>query len=131
MANKQLFNATPGKLARKTDVKNDAGGKAYAFTPEHGLAQLASTGCLSQTFYVKAENQLQRVLEMSGKCSSEFVAKCAVYARQTGFMKDMPALLCAILAGRCKDSADEVRQDAKKWLELAFPRAIDNDKMLR
>lgn len=134
MANKQLFpSAIAGaqpKSARTADTTNEAGGKAYAFSAEHGLAQLATTGCLSQTFYVSAEGQLKKVQELAEHCSSEYIAKCAVYARKTGLMKDMPALLCAILASRCKVEGDTQR-DAKKWLELAFPLAIDNDKMLR
>jgi 60 kDa SS-A/Ro ribonucleoprotein len=135
MANKQLFSsATAGKQpkpARTVNTINNAGGKAYAFTPEHALAQLAATGCLSQTYYVSPEDQLQKVKEFAEQCTSEYIAKCAVYARKSGHMKDMPALLCALLAARCKTLEGEARDEAKKWLECAFPLAIDNDKMLR
>lgn len=50
----------------------------------------------------------------------DFVAKTAIYARERGHMKDMPALLLASLATR--DVAVFAR---------AFPRVVDNGKMLR
>ena len=120
MANKNLFKTIAGKLLSKTDAVNEAGGQAYAFTPKHKLAQYAATGCLSTTFYADAEEQLANVIEICKEIEPEFIAKTAIYARQRGFMKDMPALLCAILAVR-----------DVKLLEAVFPRVIDNGKMLR
>ncbi len=120
MANKNLFKTIAGKLLSKTDAVNEAGGQAYTFTPKHKLAQYAATGCLSTTFYADAEEQLANVIEICKEIEPEFIAKTAIYARQRGFMKDMPALLCAILAVR-----------DVKLLEAVFPRVIDNGKMLR
>ena len=120
MANKALFTSSRGRLLPKTDTKNEAGGTAYEFDAEHGLAQLAATGCLSQTFYATADEQLDKVLILAKKCPDAFVARCAVYARKAGFMKDMPALLCAVLAGR-----------KSPYLQMAFPLCIDNARMLR
>src|SRR5207253_7878034 len=88
--------------------------------PRQALAQVASTGCFNQTFYATAEEQLDRVMGLCRNVDSKFIARTAVYARERGFMKDMPALLCAVLA--TKDSA---------LLESIFPRVIDNGRMLR
>ena len=60
------------------------------------------------------------MLQLSAEVEPEFIAKTAVYCRQRGFMKDMPALLCAVLAKR--DAA---------LLERVFDRVIDDGKMLR
>ncbi len=120
MANKNLFTSVFGKLLPKTDTVNEARGQAYAFTPKHTLAQYAATGCLNSTFYADAEEQLTKVIELCQTLEPEFIAQTAIYARQRGFMKDMPALLCAILAVR-----------DVKLLEAIFPRVIDNGKMLR
>lgn len=121
MANKSLFNkANPAVKVPETDTVNEAGGKAYAFGPEHALAQLAATGCLNNTFYGTGEAQLDSVLDLANKVSPKFVAQTAIYARERGYMKDMPALLCAVLAKR--DS---------QLLKTIFPRVIDNGKMLR
>ena len=120
MANKNLFTSIMGKLLPKADTVNAAGGQAYAFTPKHTLAQYASTGCLNATFYANAEEQLAKVIELCQTLDPKFIAQTAIFARQRGQMKDMPALLCAVLAVR-----------DVKLLEAIFPRVIDNGKMLR
>lgn len=120
MANKNLFQMLRGKLLPKTNTRNNEQAPAYAFSAQHALAQLAATGCLNNTFYVNAETQLENILALAQQSNAEFVAKTAIYARQQGLMKDMPALLLAIL------SVQDVT-----LLKRVFPRVIDNGKMLR
>lgn len=120
MANKNLFQTIVGKLIKRPDAINEAGAPAYSLTSEQALAQLAVTGCLNGTFYATAQDQLKAVLELANECEPEFVAKVAVYARRQGCMKDMPALLCAVLAVRDGE-----------LLQKVFGRVIDNGKMLR
>lgn len=120
MANKSLFKSLVGKLAPSADTRNRAGGRAYSMPPKHALAQLATTGCLNSTFYVSGEDQLATVLELSAKIEPEFLARLALYARQRGNMKDMPALLTAILSVRGPGLMAEI-----------FDRVIDSPKMLR
>jgi 60 kDa SS-A/Ro ribonucleoprotein len=52
--------------------------------------------------------------------SPEFIAKTAVYARERGAMKDMPALLLAVLSRRDPALMDRV-----------FDRVVDSPRMLR
>ncbi|MFL6255448.1 MAG: vWA domain-containing protein [Pyrinomonadaceae bacterium] len=120
MANKTLFKSLMGKLVPATDARNEHHAPAYALTPKQALAQYAATGCLGTTFYAGAGEQLAKVLELCQLVEPEFVAKTAVYARERGLMKDMPALLLAVLA------AKDVR-----LLASVFPRVVDNGKMLR
>src|SRR5215207_1772613 len=120
MANKNLFKTFAGKLLPKTNAVNEAGGQAYKLSLKAQLAQYAITGCLNGTFYADAETQLQKVIELSKQVDAIFIAQLALYARERGHMKDMPALLCAVLAG--KDVS---------LLKAVFPRVIDNGKMLR
>ncbi|APA70062.1 vWA domain-containing protein [Janthinobacterium sp. 1_2014MBL_MicDiv] len=121
MANAQLFKSMqqsqplPAALAR-----NAEGTPAYALTPRHQLAQYAATGCLNATFYASAEAQLATVLELCKAVEPSFIAQTAVYCRERGYMKDMPALLVAVLAG----------QGAAEFAP-AFQRVINNGKMLR
>lgn len=119
MANKTLFQTSAGSYAQ-ADTVNEARAKAYAFTPKHALAQYAVTGCFNGTFYANAETQLQRVLELAAASGAEFTAKVAVYSREQGHMKDVPALLCAALSVL----------DAEK-LKTVFPRVCDDGKMIR
>ncbi len=117
MVLKRLF--ANGKAAA-ANTNNEAGGRAYALSPEHALAQLAVTGTLHNTFYASAEEQLDAILALAAKVSPGFVARTAVYCRERGYMKDAPALLVAHLAKRDVG-----------LMKVVFPRVIDNGKMLR
>lgn len=119
MANTTLFQSIKNRLT-KTDTYNEAGGIAYTLTPKQQLAQLAATGCLNNTYYADAQSQLDQVLKLAKNLDAEFIAKTAVYARQKGFMKDMPALLLAVLA-----------QKDVNMLARVFDQVVDNGKMLR
>src|SRR6185503_4678081 len=120
MANKTLFKSVMGKLVPATNAVNEEHAPAYALSPKHQLAQYAATGCLSTTFYANAKDQLAKMLELCADLDAEFIAKTAVFCRERGYMKDMPALLCAVLS--VKD---------RELLNVIFPRVIDNGKMLR
>ena len=127
MANKRLFqSALPGATLPDTDTVNEAGGRAYKKSDKATLAQFAVSGCLNSTFYVKDEDQLKIVLELSRKVDSQFIAQTAIYAREQGYLKDMPALLTAILFGRT-----ETETSARMPFVAAFGRCIDNGKMLK
>ena len=119
MANTTLFQSLKTRLTA-ADTRNEAGGIAYTLTPKQQLAQLAATGCLNSTYYADAQDQLEQVLKLAKNLDAEFIAKTAVYARQKGFMKDMPALLLAVLA-----------QKDVNMLARVFDQVADNGKMLR
>src|ERR1041385_4182711 len=120
MANKNLFKSLTGRLIPATDAINEERAPAYSLSPQAQLAQYAATGCLSTTFYATADEQLATVLQLCADIDAEFIARTAVFCRERGFMKDMPALLCAVLS--MKD---------RELLAHVFPRVIDNAKMLR
>lgn len=120
MANKTLFQTIAGRFLPKADAHNEAGGLAYRLSPQQALAQYASTGCFNGTFYATADEQLDRVLALCAEVEPEFIARTALYVRQRNHMKDMPALLCAVLSVRSPGLMAEV-----------FDRVIDNAKMLR
>lgn len=120
MANTTLFKSSRGPLVPRADTVNRAGGKAYALPPKHALAQYAATGCLNATFYASAEQDLAKVIALASQVEPEFLAKTAVYAREKGFMKDMPALLCAALSVLDAPLCSQV-----------FHRVIDDGKMLK
>jgi len=120
MANKTLFKSLVGKLIPATNAINEERAPAYKLSPKHQLAQYAATGCLNTTFYATADEQLAKVLELCAEVDAEFIARTAVFCRERGFMKDMPALLTASLS--VKD---------RELLARIFPRVIDNAKMLR
>ncbi|MCH9649598.1 MAG: TROVE domain-containing protein [Deltaproteobacteria bacterium] len=120
MASKELFRSIIGRLLPKAEAVNEAGGVAYELSPEHALAQYAATGCLASTYYANADQQLAKVLELCRQVEPEIIARTAIYARRQAFMKDLPALLLAVLAVRDRE-----------LLKLTFPRVVDHPRMLR
>lgn len=119
MANKQLFN-TKVNASASCNAINHAGGKAYLRSDKSALVQYAMTGCLNGTYYADDKSQLQNVIKLAEKVDDKFIAQLAVYSRQYGLMKDMPALLAAIVANRNPN-----------LLASIFNKVIDNPKMLR
>lgn len=115
--NKKMFASSPS-LVVATDTVNNAGGAAYALSPEQVLATIACTSFFGDTFYTKAEDHLDQILDAARKCDDTFVAQVAVYAREHGFMKDTPAVLCAYLFGK------------RALTAATFNAVIDNVKML-
>lgn len=120
MANKSVFASIRGRLLPKTDAVNKEGAPAYAYADKHKLAQLAMTGTIGDLYYQDAAVELDAVLDAASKVKPEFLAKTAVYARENGHMKDMPALCLALLASR-----------DLQLLATVFPRVVTNGKMLR
>lgn len=120
MANRSIFRSRAKQWLPDWDCLNEEGAPAYTLPAREALAQYAMTGCLNSTFYASAEAQLERVLELCADVDAEYIARLALYARSQGFMKDLPALLCAILAVR--DAA---------LLARIFDRVIDDARMLR
>ena len=118
IVNKELFK--PASSLPVANSVNEAGGRAYEFGPKHALAQYAATGVFNNTFYVTAEDQLKKVNELLKGVTPEFVAKTAVYAREKGFMKDMPAYLLAYLAANDVDTLNKV-----------FKLVVNDGRMLR
>lgn len=100
--------------------RNDEGAPAFRYSAAHALAQYAATGCLNDTFYANAETQLDTVLSLCDDVPPAFVAKTALWARERGFMKDLPTLLVSWLS-----VAEPALCDA------IFDRVIDDGKMLR
>ena len=122
MANKNIFgSAARGEYIPPANIINNANAPAYAMEDKHALAQLAATGCLNNTFYVGADTQLDSILALAKKVDPRFVAKVAIYSRNVGRMKDMPALLTAWLT----------TTGMTELFERTFETVITNGKMIR
>lgn len=124
MANKKLFKSTAGSVnVPEANTVNAAGGKAYKSSDKQALAQFAATGMFANTFYTTADEQLKVTIELANKVDAEYLAQVAIYSREKGFMKDMPAVLLAVLASRGDEGVS--------LLKKVFNRVIDNGRMLR
>lgn len=120
MANKTIFASIRGRLLPDTNAVNKEAAPAYAYEPAHALIQMAMTGTFGPLFYTAPREEVARTVELARKVEPALLAKIAIYARQNGHMKDMPAVLLAVLS-----AVDPV------LFRAAFPRVVDNGKMLR
>ncbi|MEH6739693.1 MAG: RNA-binding protein [Sulfitobacter sp.] len=120
MANKSVFASIKGRLLPATNTQNAAGAPAYRYSDAHALAQVAMSGTFGATYYQDPMQELSRTLELANQVDPSFLAQTAVYTRKSGHMKDMPAVLLAVLAGR-----DPI------LFQRVFGRVVDNGKMLR
>ncbi|MBK1880320.1 vWA domain-containing protein [Pelagicoccus mobilis] len=120
MANKTLFQTVRGALIPAAGTENKAGGVAYKRSSKQALAHYVATGCLNQSFYASADEQLDKIISLCKDVESGYIARLAIYARNSSYMKDTPALLCAVLSLR----------DSQLFDRVAF-KVLDSAKMIR
>lgn len=122
MPNAALFNnRKPSTL--NADAVNASGGRAYKMSDQDALAQIITTSCFNNTFYATAGEQLDTVKKLAGSCTTEFLAKAAVYAFEKAYMRDTAVYLLACLTTRGPEGI--------RYFEKAFPRVVVNVNMLR
>lgn len=85
-------------LKEEKSVKNHEGAKAYAMTPELELYTAVVTASLSDTNYEKQDERVDRIVQLIGKVTPEFVARLAVYTRTVMHLRSIPLLLLVELA---------------------------------
>lgn len=119
MSSKSVFKSVSTSLPT-TDAVNLAGGKAYSLSAKQAAAQYAVTGTFNGTFYASGNDQLKQIKDLLSKVDPTFIAKLAIYSRESAYMKDMPAFLLASL------SVVDV-----KLFKQVFPRVADNAKIVR
>lgn len=130
-------NLISTRNAPAADTVSPSGTLVHTLQPKEAMAQLAVTGCLGDTFYASAESQLSEVGKYLDLLVSDpvYLAKLAIYARTSAFMKDMPAVILAQMAGSVAGgiagAPGPLYRNTRNALVTAFPRVIDNGKMLR
>ena len=120
MPNTKLFDTKRKISIKMATGKTSEGHPAYSLHAEQVLAELACVGTFQNTYYNEASTQLKTLLAMAAEVSDEFLARVAVYSRENGYMKDMPAALLAVLSTR-----------NPKLFRRVFSRIVDNPRMIR
>lgn len=100
MALKSLFASRKGGQGPAPTEFNRSGAPAYGYEARHKLVQIAASGMLGGGFYQSPEQELAAALKAAAAVEDGFLARTAIWARQEGRMKDMPALLLAVLSTR-------------------------------
>ena len=83
---------------QKKTIVNYENALAFPLTPEYELYAAVVTTSLSTSFYEKDTTRLERIKKLVKKSNPEFVAKLAVYARNTMHMRSIPLVLVVELA---------------------------------
>ena len=79
-------------------VTNYESARAYSLTPEVELYTAVVTTSMNDKFYEKADERITRIRELVAKNDPEYVAKLAIYARNSMYMRSIPLVLVVELA---------------------------------
>lgn len=74
-------------------TENKEGSKAFKLTSDYELYTLVATSALNNKFYEKNDERLERLRILITKCDPLFVAKLAVYARESMYLRSIPLVL--------------------------------------
>ncbi len=124
-------------LMRKKEVMqtvNYQDEKAFVLTPQLELYTAVATAALSDQFYEKAEDKLNRLRDLISKNDADFVAKLAIYAREQMHLRSVPLVLTVELAKQQKGNnivgklTNRVIQRADEITELLAFYALANER---
>jgi 60 kDa SS-A/Ro ribonucleoprotein len=80
------------------ETKNHEGAKAWSLSKELELYTAVVTTTLSDKFYETGGERLQRIKQLISEVDPTFVAKLAVYARESMYLRSIPLVLAVELA---------------------------------
>lgn len=124
-------------LKMKSKVKqvaNYEGEKSFVLTPQLELYTAVATAGLSDQFYEKAADKMQRLRELIEKNDAAFVAKLAIYVREKMYLRTVPMVLTVELAkqqsgnGIVSKLTNRVVQRADEITELLAYYAMANER---
>ena len=83
----------------KADHENREGFPSYSRTIEEDVVNVLMTGTTANAFYVKAKEKVVEMLSVLDNCEDlDFLAKAIVYARENGYMREIPVAATALLS---------------------------------
>lgn len=86
------------RTPRAPQVKNHEGAKAWSLSKELELYTAVVTTTLSDKFYETGGERLKRIQQLISEVDPQFVAKLAVYARESMYLRSIPLVLAVELA---------------------------------
>jgi hypothetical protein len=125
------FNFTTKKA--NTTI-NYQGETAFKLTPEMELYTAVATAGLSDQFYERADDKLNRICSLIENNDAAFVARLAVYAREKMNLRSIPLVLTVELARRYNGDAliskltNRIVQRADEITELLAYYALANER---
>ena len=87
------------KIIKEQSVTvNHEGAEAFRLSAEMELYTAVVTASLSSKFYETADERIERIADLVGKCNARIVAQLAIYARTKMNLRSVPLLLVVELA---------------------------------
>jgi 60 kDa SS-A/Ro ribonucleoprotein len=86
------------RLRPASNVQNHEGAKAWSLSKELELYTAVVTTTLSDKFYETGGERLKRIKQLISEVDPQFVAKLAVYARESMYLRSVPLVLAVELA---------------------------------
>jgi 60 kDa SS-A/Ro ribonucleoprotein len=126
------FNLRLKSKGRET--VNYEGERAFVLTPQLELYTAVATAALSDQFYEKASEKLQRIRELIAKNDAAFVSKLAIYTREQMYLRSIPLVLAVELAkihngdGVVYKLVNRIVQRADEITELMAFYAMANER---
>jgi len=107
----------------KPDHLNKEGFPSYKRTPEEDVVNVLMTGTTANTFYVTAQENVESIVKLLMEFEdTEFLAKATVYAREHGYMREIPIASTVVLSRNdiklFKTIAHKVCKTPTDWQKL-------------
>jgi hypothetical protein len=83
---------------RQNNVTNYEGAKAYSMNEEMELYSLVVNCMMSDQYYRKEPEILDKLTELVEKCDASFIQKLGVYAREEMHLRSIPLVLAVLMA---------------------------------
>jgi len=122
------------KMSKAKQTVNYEGEKAFVLTPQLELYTAVATAGLSDQFYEKAVDKIDRLRKLIAVNDKEFVAKLAVYVREKMYLRSVPLVMTVELAKQASGEsivsklANRVVQRADEIAELLAYYALANER---
>jgi len=88
----------------KADKLNKEGFPAYSGTPEMDVVNVLMTGSTANSFYVNAIDKIEDIVKVLTEFEdNEFLAKATVYAREQGYVREIPVVSSVVLSTKDLD----------------------------
>ena len=122
------------KMSKAKQTVNYEGEKAFVLTPQLELYTAVVTAGLSDQFYEKAVDKIDRLRKLIDVNDKEFVAKLAVYVREKMYLRSVPLVMTVELAKQASGEsivsklANRVVQRADEIAELLAYYALANER---
>jgi len=119
---------------KANEVHNYEGAQAYRLTPEMELYTAVVTAGLSDNFYEKETDRLNRIKQLMQQNDAVFIAQLATYTRTNMYMRSIPLVLTVELAKQgtgkevVKKTVDNVVQRADEITELLAYYQLANER---